>query len=211
LAIALSPHYPQILERLKTGNENFLDLGCCFGQEIRRLVADGAPSSNLYGSDLRREFFELGYEFFGDRQTLQSKFIAADVFDPNSGLQELDGKIDILYAGSFLHLFGYEKQVEVCVRIVRLLKEKKGGLIVGRQVGHVEAGERSHRTNNEETMFRHNEESFKNMWELVGEKTGSSWRVEVKAGDIDDEDRRARGHRQQDEGLRRLRFSVFRL
>ena len=32
-AIAASPDYPTVLERLKTGNQNFLDLGCCFGQE----------------------------------------------------------------------------------------------------------------------------------------------------------------------------------
>lgn len=31
--IAMSPYYPKVIERLKTGNEIFLDLGCCFGQE----------------------------------------------------------------------------------------------------------------------------------------------------------------------------------
>lgn len=127
-------------------------MGCCFGQEIRRLAADGAPSENLYGSDLRPEFFELGYEFFRDRDTLKSKFIAADIFDPNSALKELDGKIDILYAGSFLHLFGYEQQLEVSIRIAKLLKEKPGSLLVGRQVGNVEAGEKPHRTNPEQKM-----------------------------------------------------------
>ncbi|KAF2401227.1 hypothetical protein EJ06DRAFT_576020 [Trichodelitschia bisporula] len=28
--------YPQVIERMK-GGEKFLDLGCCFGQELRRL------------------------------------------------------------------------------------------------------------------------------------------------------------------------------
>ncbi|KUJ13956.1 uncharacterized protein LY89DRAFT_709008 [Mollisia scopiformis] len=222
LAIGDSPNYPQILQRLKTGNENFLDLGCCFGQEIRRLVADGAPSEKLYGSDLRPEFFELGYEFFGDRDKLQSKFIAADIFDPDSGLKELEGKIDILYAGSFLHLFGYEKQLEVCIRIAGLLREKEGSLLVGRQVGHVNAGERTHRTNPDQRIedkqkltqansrFRQSEGSFTKMWETVGEKTGSKWKVNVKVEEIDETDRNMRPN-DQDEGLRRLRFSVFRL
>lgn len=48
------------------------------------------------------------------------------------------------------------------------------------------------------------------MWETVGEKTGSKWRVDVKAEEIDEFDRKMRpGH--EDEGLRRIRFSVFRL
>jgi hypothetical protein len=40
-AISLSPDYPAVLQRLKSGNENFLDLGCCFGQELRKVAADG--------------------------------------------------------------------------------------------------------------------------------------------------------------------------
>ena len=32
-AVATSPEYPIVIQRLKSGNENFLDLGCCFGQE----------------------------------------------------------------------------------------------------------------------------------------------------------------------------------
>jgi SAM-dependent methyltransferase len=140
MAISQSSEYPQILERLKTGNEYFLDLGCFVGQEIRRLVADGARSENLYGADLRSEFFDLGHKFFKDRDTLKSTFIAADIFDPNSRLKEIDGKIDIVYTGAFLHLFGYDQQLEVCIRIVKLLRPKKGSLLAGRQVGHVKAG-----------------------------------------------------------------------
>jgi hypothetical protein len=51
--------YQQVLERVKNG-ENFLDLGCCLGQEIRKLVFDGAPSVNTYGSDLHGEFISVG-------------------------------------------------------------------------------------------------------------------------------------------------------
>lgn len=55
--------YPEVLERVKHG-EKFLDLGCCFGQELRQLVADGAPSANTYGSDLWGGFFSVGYLAF---------------------------------------------------------------------------------------------------------------------------------------------------
>jgi SAM-dependent methyltransferase len=134
-AISLSPDYPTVLQRLNSGKESFLDLGCCFGQELRKVAADGAPSENLYGADLRPEFFELGYRHFLDRDTLKSKFIAADIFDPSSALSTLDGKIDIIYAGSFLHLFGYADQVTICKRIVKLLRDKKGSLLWGDRSG----------------------------------------------------------------------------
>jgi SAM-dependent methyltransferase len=101
-AISLSPDYVTILQRLKTGNENFLDLGCRFGQELRKLASDGVLDSHLYGADLRSEFFTLGYKLFRDQSTLNAKFIAAEIFDPVLPLGELDGKIDIIYAGNFL-------------------------------------------------------------------------------------------------------------
>lgn len=183
-------------------------MGCCFGQDLRKLAADGAPSENLYGSDLRPEFFDLGYKLFRDKATLKSKFLVGDVFDSSSPLSELDGKIDIIYAASFLHLFGYEDQIKVCNRIVKLLREKKNSVVLGRQVGNVDAGEPL-RNDRASTRWRHNEESFRKMWEEVGELTGSKWRVEVTseswAGESDDGSRSW-----NDSSMLRLRFAVFR-
>ncbi len=194
---------------MKTGNENFLDLGCCFGQELRKVASDGAPQEHLYGSDLRPEFFELGYRLFRDKDTLKSKFIAADIYDPASALSTLDRKIDIIYAGSFLHLFGWDDQMAICKRIVKLLREKKDSLLLGRQVGNVNAGEHAHRTNPGGRMNRHNQESFKKMWDQVGEATGTKWRVETEL--IVPDERFTRERRgEHGEGMRSIRFSVFR-
>ena len=38
LSVMASPHYKQIVDRVK-GGEKLLDLGCCFGQEVRQLVS----------------------------------------------------------------------------------------------------------------------------------------------------------------------------
>jgi len=47
LSIISSPQYDEILSRVKNG-EKFLDLGCCFGQEIRQLVsADSTAEAAL--------------------------------------------------------------------------------------------------------------------------------------------------------------------
>lgn len=193
---------------MKTGKQTFLDLGCCFGQEVRRLVADGAPSEKLYGSDLREDFFKLGYDLFKDGETLKTKFIAADIFDSESGLKQINGEIDIIYAGSFLHLFDYQKQEAICVRIVKLLRQKPGSLLVGRQVGHEEAGAKAHRTNPDGEMFRHNVQSFKEMWEEVGKKTGTKWKVDASLSRADFGNR---WQWQKDPGLARITFSVTRL
>ncbi|KAH7384967.1 hypothetical protein BKA64DRAFT_748443 [Cadophora sp. MPI-SDFR-AT-0126] len=208
LAITSSPSYPSILERLKSGNETFLDLGCCFGQELRKLAHDGAVQSNLYACDLRGEFFEMGYRLFRDQETLKSTFIEADIFDDTSALFDLEEKVDILYAASFLHLFGYERQVEVCRTLVRLVKGRKGSLILGRQVGCVVAGEEVQSTNEEGLMFRHSEESFVRMWERVGGETGTRWRVECELKGFEWLSEEEREKMQS--GLGMLRFSVVR-
>ena len=121
----------------------------------------------------------------------------------------MDGRVDVIYAGSFLHLFGYPDQVEVCKRAVKLLRNKDGSLLLGRQVGSITAGETAHRTNRAQTMFRHNEESFKKMWQEVGDLTKSRWRVEAKLVPL--EEPISNGHGGwRDPDQRRLIFAVFR-
>lgn len=204
-----------MLRRLKGSDEKFLDLGCCFGQDLRKLVADGAPSQNLYASDLRRDFWELGYELFRDRDTLASSFIEGDIFDAGSALTALDGQMDVVYAGSFLHLFDYEGQRKACERIVRLLRPKPGSVVLGRQVGSVVAGERNHRTNKGSAMWRHDIASFERMWAEVGAATDTKWRVDAQlAGGEDMAPRAVEQGKDEiswhDSDMRRLRFAVFR-
>jgi hypothetical protein len=79
--------------------------------------------------------------------------------------------MDIVFAASFIQLFSYKDQVEVCKMIARLLKEKKGSMLFGRQVGSLKSGwtEKDRKT----TMYRHNEETFRRMWKEVEEATGT--------------------------------------
>jgi hypothetical protein len=153
-------------------------------------VFDGAPSAKLYGSDMRPEYFELGYELFQDKDTFKATFISADVFDELSALTGLAGQIDMIYTGSFFHLFDYERQVQVAKRAVQLLKPQAGSLIIGRHIGSESSGEViSQRPNSGEVTskhprgkfkrFNHNEESWAALWKKVGEETGTRWKVEA--------------------------------
>jgi len=171
--------YPEVLERVKHG-EKFLDLGCCFGQEIRQLVADGAPSANTYGSDIWGGFFAIGYQLFRDKDRLHTIFIQADIFDEASPLTELAGQISIIYVGDLFHLFNLEDQEKIASRIVQLLASKPGALVLGRQSGSESAGESSRSGNHSgRKTFRHSPESWKALWNRVGQSTGSKWAVEA--------------------------------
>jgi len=170
------PDYQEIVDRVKKG-DTLLDMACCFGQEIRKLVSDGAPSENLYGCDLQKDFIDLGYDLFLDKSTLKSQFVVADIFNEQSDLHRLRGKMDMVYAGSFFHLFGWAQQVQASKEVVKLLKSKKGSMIVGRQIGSVKPDEREHKTNPHGVMYQHNVESFQEQWKEIGEEMGVKFTV----------------------------------
>lgn len=199
---------------MNSGNQIYLDLGCCFGQDIRRLVYDGAPSENCFGSDLRLDFMQLGYDLFLDKKMLKSEFIDGDVFNPESGLKKLEGKVDVIHAASFFHLFDLDQQKSIARRVLRLWKKEKDCLLVGRQVGNVKAGQFPHRTNPNSMMFRHDAESWKALWHGIAEEAGVKLDVQadvhdwpmVMSGQTGDD-----APSWQNEGARRLVFTIRKL
>ena len=193
-----------MLERLKEG-ASLLDLGCCCAQDLRKLVHDGAPSENLWGAELKGDFLELGYELFLDRETLKAHFIEADVFDAEGPLKQLEGKMDFIQIGLFLHLFDLESQVKACERIVSFMKPEKGCLILGQQIGSLQPGPMAVGSK----MYKHNVESFEKMWKEAGERTGSEWKVNanIDAGLGVDQNKRA----DDDPDTRRLVFEIERV
>ncbi|KAI4191846.1 MAG: hypothetical protein LQ346_004574 [Caloplaca aetnensis] len=217
LSISQHPAYPRILSRLKQPPSpeqpptTLLDLGCCFAQDIRKLIHDGAPGHNLYGCDLNPEFLDLGYDLFLDCATCPAHFFAADIFAPNDEMRPLEGKIDIIHAASFLHIFGWEDQVSICRQMIRLLRPQKGSLVIGRQVGNLAAGEMGENAANKFLdkghVWRHNDGSFRRMWAEVGEVTGTRWDVRVDSLVMEDEWRKE----WRQEGVRRLVFEVERM
>lgn len=179
LSLRTLPLYHTIISRLQDG-QTFLDLGCCLGTEIRQLIADGAPSERLFGTDLRPEFWELGYTLFRDKDRLKASFVTGDVFDPTSDLGKLDGTVDILHAGLFFHLFSFDQQIEVGKRTLKLMKSVEGSFLVGWQVGNVKPGMLQ---SSETILYRHNEESWARLWKEVSEQTGVKLVIESQLED----------------------------
>jgi len=175
--------YLDILQRVK-GGARLLDVGCCVAQDLRKLVLDGAPASNLWGLELNPAFVEYAFDLFGDRDTFKAHFITGvDVMDVNNAeLKPLEGSVDICQVNAFLHLWDLEGQKRVCERLVQLMTPAPGALIVGKHIGRVDAQEVPTPVSSPgvKTMFQHNEESFAKMWEEVGRSTGTKWKVSAE-------------------------------
>lgn len=140
---------------------------------------DGAPAANLTGTDLRPEFVELGYELFRDRDTFGGAFVTGDILDPSDGaLAGLDGRFDVVHSASFFHLFGWDDQVRVGERIVKFFKPGAKALVLGRQVGTFEPlSLEEYRAQGGEGRYHHNVETLQKLWDVIGEKTGTRWKV----------------------------------
>ena len=177
LDLATHPLYhSDILPKLKeSSGPLFLDLGCCLGQDVRKLIFDGADPARLYGADLRPEFIDMGYKLFQDDTKFPKNvhFISpADVFDfsrESELSQKCDGKVGILHSTAVFHLFDWDQELKMASRCLQLVTRNHGRvLICGAQVGNIEAGEVPRYGGG--SRYRHNEESWKRLWEEVLEK-----------------------------------------
>ena len=213
LSISVQPCYPRIVSFLKEpqSQHTLLDLGCCFAQDMRKLVYDGVPSENLYASDLDQSFLDLSYDLFKDKDTMKAHLFAANALDEHSPLDDLEGKIDIVYAGSFLHLFSWDEQLKACKTMIKTLKPRKGSLVFGRQTGNVKGQEVPRRTSFDKdggsSIWRHDVESFTKLWDLAGKETGTMWKT---WGTLDQAEAMGSGH-WAEEGIRQLKFEVERV
>ncbi|KAL8709859.1 MAG: hypothetical protein Q9220_005475 [cf. Caloplaca sp. 1 TL-2023] len=175
-----------VLPRLKAG-QILLDVGACLGQDIRKCVFDGAPADNLYASDLFPQYEALAHELWQDKNRFPPGHFFADniladndVFTAGPLMTQLGpGQVDIIAITMFLHLFNYENQLKTATRILRLLSHKPGSMILGSQAGSIDFGEQSlkppfHRGDDgsRRTVFRHNPESFEQLWKAAGKVTG---------------------------------------
>ncbi|KAJ6545862.1 hypothetical protein DFH09DRAFT_1172134 [Mycena vulgaris] len=83
--ISALPVYPHVLQlaRERTG-AILLDLGCCFGIDVRTAARDGFPAKNILASDLRSDFWNIGHQLFRSAPaTCPIAFLAGDAFNPN--------------------------------------------------------------------------------------------------------------------------------
>lgn len=173
---ARSDVYPELLARLRDKGQTLVDVGCCLGQDVRKLVYDGVPSENIVAVELQAGFVDLGYELFRDRDTLKTRFVVGDIMEEDGVVvRELEGRFDVVHLGMILHLFGWEDQVKLIRQAMRLLKAEGDVLLLGQQAGNLDGATSS----SGRGTFRHNDETFKKLVAEVGAATGTKWDVKA--------------------------------
>lgn len=202
--------YAAILDRLRhAAGARFLDVGCCFAQDLRKLAHDGAPVASLFGLEVQPEFVDLAFDFFRDADRLPADhFLRADLMDrADARVRALEGSFDIVQLGMILHIWDRDGQVAACRRVVELLRPEPGSLIVGQSVGHLDGVSAPGRGG--KSIFKHNAETFAAMWDEVARETGTKWDVRAS---LDEGLGIAEQNRKWDDPrTRRLSFTVQRL
>ncbi|KAI0639003.1 hypothetical protein C8Q77DRAFT_23265 [Trametes polyzona] len=187
------PGYERLLELgKKRKGAVFLDIGCCFGNDIRKAVHDGYPIENVIASDLHPEFWELGHKLFRSTpETFPVPFVPGDAFDPAhlepvepfysppdtpvpqlatlTSLNPLRGHVSAIHASAFFHLFDEDQQLYLARALGGLLSPEPGSMILGVHGGRKEKGFRIETGLNsvwrDGPMFCHSPESWTELWD----------------------------------------------
>jgi SAM-dependent methyltransferase len=176
-SISQHPAYTTLLPRLKAGGK-FLDIGCYMGQDLRQLALDGVPQSNLIGNDIVNHW-DLGYEFFNDRDNFYVPYIESDLLFPSKEMKNLHGKINIISIVHVLHQWDWDTQVLACKELVKY--SKPGSSVIGYQGGTNDIAKRMQFNidNGHPGFTLHDAETFQRMWKVVGEETSTKWNIEA--------------------------------
>ncbi|KAF5312002.1 hypothetical protein D9619_002493 [Psilocybe cf. subviscida] len=191
LKISKHPAYADFLRTAQDPNAVFLDIGCCFGNDIRKVIIDGYPRERVVGSDLRREFWDLGYKLFKQRHsTYRVPFLCGNVFDdtfldisenpgaqinstPLLGLQsltQLKHRATTIHAAALFHLFNEDQQAGLARRLAVLLSPRKGSIIFGSHVARPVKGLRVESAGLGAIgalMFCHSDSSWIDLWDAL--------------------------------------------
>lgn len=157
-------------------------MACCFGQDLRLFASEGVSTENMHASDIVGELWQIGYDLFSDKERMKAQFIEADVFDDNSQLQQFNGKMDIIIANQFIHLFDWDRQVIAMKKIVGFTSGPNA-IVVGYQRAR-EVSQKKAMTWGD--MFIHDAQTWQDIWRLVGEETGTKWNVDAILVDLEE-------------------------
>ncbi|KZT65213.1 hypothetical protein DAEQUDRAFT_769060 [Daedalea quercina L-15889] len=209
LQLSKLPAYGHLM---KLGRERegaiFLEIGCCFGNDVRKAIADGYPLKNCIVSDIEPGLWDHGYTLFKDTaETFTVPIVAGDSLDstflevvppftapPQSPapalssvtrLSELHGHVSAIHLSAVFHLFNEEKQLHLAHALAGLLSPVPGSMILGWHVGLHEKGTVQALQRRDGTfieLFAHSPQSWTELWDGVVFPKGT---VRVEAGLIE--------------------------
>ncbi|KAF2279510.1 uncharacterized protein EI97DRAFT_350775, partial [Westerdykella ornata] len=146
LGLSEHPSYTCLLNRLKNASDKtkplLIDLGTCLGQDMRKLIYDGAESCQLLGVDKCPQFEMVGYELFRDADKMKGRFICADILatDLDNPLEKTRGTWEIVVSSMLLHSFDWNIQTAIVKKMMGLTSGK-GAWTIGLLAGDLEEHE----------------------------------------------------------------------
>ncbi|VDC07017.1 unnamed protein product [Peniophora sp. CBMAI 1063] len=162
-----------------------LDIGCCMGTDVRKAAYDGFPASQIVGCELQSEFIRLGKKLYGDAENTPIRFIQGDALAlklPTSAqsitpsttpvrevaaLDDLLGRVAVVYAGALFHLFDESTQHALALRLALLARQDKPALIFGRHQGQTQAGPIKDNFAQTLDRYAHSPETWVALWKQV--------------------------------------------
>jgi hypothetical protein len=203
-AISTLPCFNAIVDWVKEG-QKLLEMGCAFGQELRQLVGYpfSSPLCMLYIQGTKRrglwdigisrctlrepvrcrfglDFINLGCDLFRTRSSLKSRFFASNLLDSNSDtVAELTGKVDIIFASLFFHIFSWNQQITIAKHALQMLTPKPGSMIVGRNAAYVKRTTPPLPEESTTKSFHYDLASWNLLWDVVQKETGMRFRMET--------------------------------
>ncbi|KZV67600.1 hypothetical protein PENSPDRAFT_635454 [Peniophora sp. CONT] len=162
-----------------------LDIGCCMGTDVRKAAYDGYPASQIVGCELQSEFIRLGKKLYADEENTPIRFIQGDVLTlklpssvqsvvPSStpvrevaALDDLLGRVAVLYTGALFHLFDESTQHALALRLALLARQDKPTLIFGRHQGQAQAGPIKDNFAQALDRYAHSSETWVALWKQV--------------------------------------------
>ena len=130
------PVYTTIQKRFGETDFRFLELGCCFGTDSRKLLKDGLQCHQLTVSDLHDFYWETGKSIlFKDRlDSVTSVFVDFSIpwqhMDPLH-VQELECKFDAISASAILHVLSSDQCTNFVSNAFRCLKPDCSSTLFG--------------------------------------------------------------------------------
>ncbi|OJA09532.1 hypothetical protein AZE42_06994, partial [Rhizopogon vesiculosus] len=159
------------------------------GGDIREVVYDGFPAAKTIGTDLHPEFWNLGHKLYNTSPgTSPAHFVGGDAFKPEilavappstrttgtpspdlsnlTSLNPLHGRVSVIHATTFFHLFEEDRQLHMARALAGLLSPEPGSIIFGGHTGAQEKGIVNQVFGGLEIgMFAHSPESWIAMWD----------------------------------------------
>lgn len=164
-------HYPEVLATIKSADPHarYLDLGCCFGTDTRRVVVDGWKQEKVVAVDVIPDFWNYGLQLYEDAATIKVETRIGDVTSDSAFVESLvaGGQFAHVWTGAVLHVLT-EAKVEALLRSVFAML-RPGGSYFGTCVGT--SGQPSDwqpEYRNRGQAYLHTAESLKELLERIG-------------------------------------------